>query len=127
MGITQVTAHITNLDGLKPGYEALFLVDTGAIHCLAPKDELQKAGIKPEGKAAYELADGQAVEFEYGFARISFLGNETIVKIIFGPEKVEPILGAVTLEDVGIGVDPVTRTLKKLPAISLKKIMLKNR
>lgn len=127
MGITQVTAHITNLDGLKPGYEALFLVDTGAIHCLAPKDELQKAGIKPEGKAAYELADGQAVEFEYGFARISFLGNETIVKIIFGPEKVEPILGVVTLEDVGIGVDPVTRTLKKLPAISLKKIMLKNR
>lgn len=123
MGITQVTAHITNLDGLKPGYEALFLVDTGAIHCLAPKDELQKAGIKPEGKAAYELADGQAVEFEYGFARISFLGNETIVKIIFGPEKVEPILGVVTLEDVGIGVDPVTRTLKKLPAISLKKIM----
>ncbi|MBI3501112.1 MAG: clan AA aspartic protease [Bacteroidetes bacterium] len=120
MGITKVTAKISNLAKSKPGYEALFLVDTGAIHCMAPKDELAKAGVQPEGKATYELANGQPHEVEYGFARILFMGAETVVQVIFGPEKVEPILGVVALENVGIGVDPVSMTLKKMPAIPLK-------
>ena len=120
MGITKVTAQLSNLVKSKPGYEALFLVDTGAIHCMAPKDELSKAGVQPEGKATYELANGQPYEVEYGFARISFMGAETVVQVIFGPEKVEPILGVVALENVGIGVYPVSMTLKKMPAILLK-------
>src|ERR1043165_5983556 len=115
MGLTRVTTTLTNLTKTLPGYEALFLVDTGSIHCMAPRDELIKAGIKPEGKAAYELANGEPYEVEFGFARISFMGNETISQVIFGPEGVEPILGALALESVGIVVDPVTMTLKKLP------------
>lgn len=122
MGIIKVTALISNLGKTKPGFEALFLVDTGSIHCMAPKDELIKAGIKTEGKAIYELANGDPYEVEYGFARISFMGAETVVQIIFGPQKAEPILGVVALENVGIGVDPVTMTLKKMPAIPLKKV-----
>ena len=51
MGITKVTAAISDLTKSKPPHEALFLVDTGAIHCMAPKDELVKAGIESEGKA----------------------------------------------------------------------------
>jgi clan AA aspartic protease len=120
MGLTRVTATLTNLGKTKQGYEGLFLVDTGGIHCLAPKDELIKAGIKPEGREVYELANGTPYEVEYGFARISFMGSETVVQVIFGPEGVEPLLGVVALENVGIGVDPVTRSLKKMPAIPLK-------
>ncbi len=120
MGITKVNATISNLSKTLPGFTSSFLVDTGAIHCLAPNDELKKAGVKVEGKATYELANGQPYEVEYGFARISFMDAETVVQVIFGPEKVEPILGVVALENAGIGVDPVSMTLKKLPAIALK-------
>jgi hypothetical protein len=38
----------------------------------------------------------------------------------FGPENTEPILGAIALESAGVMVDPVSQTLKKLPALSLK-------
>jgi len=120
MGLTKVTVTVSNLTKSKSGYEALFLVDTGAIHCMAPESELIKVGIQVEGKAVYELANGQPVEYKYGFARISFMGEETVSRIIFGPDDVESILGVVALEDVGIGVDPVTMTLKRMPAISLK-------
>jgi len=122
MGTTKVSGTLSNLGKTVPGFEAIFLVDTGAIHCVAPKDELTKAGINVEAKATYELGNGQPYEVEYGFARISFMGAETVVQVIFGPEKVEPILGVVALENVGIGVDPVTMTLKKMPAIPLKII-----
>ena len=78
------------------------------------------AGIKPEQKAVYELASGEPVEYEYGFARISFLGQETVAQIIFGPAAAEPILGVVALENTGVVVDPVTQTLKRLHAKPLK-------
>lgn len=120
MGLTKVTVTVSNLLKSKQGYSASFLVDTGAIDCMAPASELTKAGIQIEGKDVYELANGQPVEYRYGFARISFMGSETVAQIIFGPEDAEPILGVVALENVGISVDPVSRELKKMPAKSLK-------
>lgn len=87
---------------------------------MAPADRLRAAGIRPEGKAVYEPANGEPVEYEYGFARISFVGSETVAQVIFGPADVEPILGVVALENAGITVDPVTKTLKRLPAKPLK-------
>ena len=120
MGHTHVTVTVFNLQKSKPAYTASFLVDTGAIVCLAPAEELRKAGIEPEGREAYELANGAPVEYDYGFARVSFMGSDTVSKIIFGPDKVEPLLGVTALESVGIGVDPVTQTLKRYAALPLK-------
>ena len=79
------------------------------------------AGIEPEGKSVYEMADSP-IEFEYGFARISFLGNETVVQIIFGPDDAEPLLGVVALENTGVLVDPVSQDLKRIHAKPLKVI-----
>ena len=120
MGLTKVSVVISNLAKDMTGYEELFLVDTGAIDCMAPASELRKAGVLVEGKSVYELADGKPVEFEYGFARVSFMGSETVTQVIFGPEGVEPILGVVALENTGIGVDPASKELRKMTAKSLK-------
>ena len=120
MGTTHVTVAVSDLAKTKKPYEATFLVDTGAIDCMAPKSRLTKAGIRSEGKDVYELANGQPVEYEYGFARITFMGSETVVQIILGPEDIEPILGVVALENVGIAVDPVSKTLKRMTAKALK-------
>ena len=68
----------------KQPYESEFLVDPGAIDCMAPEGELIKAGIQVEGKEVYELANGQPVEYNYGFARITFMGAETVTQVIFG-------------------------------------------
>jgi hypothetical protein len=48
------------------------------------------------------------------------MGEITTGRVIFGPDNAEPILGVTALESVGITIDPVTRTLKRLTAISLK-------
>ena len=120
MGIIKVTAAIANLTKTGSQYEAEFLVDTGAIDCMVPGPDLIRLGIQVEGKEVYELANGQPVEYNYGFARVSFMGSETVTQVIFGPEGSEPILGVVALENTGIGVDPVTRTLKRMAAKPLK-------
>ncbi len=120
MGLTHVTTTVRSLAGRGKGYAADFLVDTGAIDSLAPAKALRKVGIKPEGKNIYELADGSPVELEYGFARISLLGQETVTPIVFDPDGSEPILGVLALEGLGISVDPKTRSLKRERARSLK-------
>jgi clan AA aspartic protease len=120
MGLTHVTTTIRRLVGGGKGYTAEFLVDTGAVDCLAPGNALRKVGIKIEGKKVYELADGSPVEMEYGFARIKLMGEETVAPIIFGPEGSEPLVGVLALEGLGISVDPKTRSLKREYARSLK-------
>ena len=70
----------------------------------------------------YELADGSAHEYEFGLARIEFMGEVTAGRVLFDPDGVEPLLGVTALESVGITIDPVTQTLKRLPAIPLKPI-----
>ena len=120
MGIIHVTAQLRNISGKGKRYEADFLVDTGAVDCMAPGDELRKLGIKPERKVTDEWANGKPVKYEVGFARVSFLGSETIAPVIFGPPNVEPILGVIALEATGISVDPRTQQLKRMPALPLK-------
>src|SRR5438105_453128 len=117
MGYTHVTVVVSNLQRSQPPYETSFLVDTGAIVCLAPASDLRRAGIEPEGRETYELANGTPVQYDFGFARISFMGSDTVTKIIFGPEGIESLLGVTALESVGIGVDPVTQTLKRYAAL----------
>ena len=73
-----------------------------------------------EGRDVYELANGDMIEYPYGFARFSFMGAETVSKVIFGPDNCEPLLDVVALESTGIGVDPVTHTLKRKAANPLK-------
>ena len=78
MGYTHVTVSVSNLQRSMPAYRASFSVDTGALVCRAPGVELRKAGIEPEGREACELTNGTPVEYEYRFARISFMGSDTV-------------------------------------------------
>ncbi len=122
MGLTRVTTKISSLHKPTLGYEAVFLVDTGATDCMVPSDEMDRIGIHPEGKMSYELADGTVKEYPYGLARIEFMGEITAGRVIFGNPGSEPLLGVTALESVGIMVDPASKTLRRLPAIPLKKI-----
>ncbi|MBI4265079.1 MAG: clan AA aspartic protease [Acidobacteria bacterium] len=120
MGLTHVTVSLKVPGSTNGGYDALFLVDTGATDSLAPASELAKVGIQPVGRTAYELADGGVREYPFGLAQIEFMGEITAGRVIFGPDGAEPILGVTALESVGITVDPASHTLQRLPAVPLK-------
>src|SRR5437868_4864187 len=120
MGAIQVTVRLRSHEKSRKKYEALFLVDTGSTDSMALGSGLKKAGIRPRGRMAYELADGSTVEYDFGLAEIEFMGEITSGRVIFGPEGCEPLLGVTALESVGIVVDPANQRLKRLPAVPLK-------
>jgi len=121
MGAIHVTVTLSWPEAKGP-FESLFLVDTGSTDSMAPRSRLINAGFNPKGRMTYELANGQPVEYEFTLAMIEFMGEITSGRIVLGPDDAEPILGVTALESVGITVDPVNRTLKRLPAIPLKSL-----
>jgi hypothetical protein len=54
---------------------------------MAPADSLLAAGVQPEGKAVYELANGQPIEYQHVHVWLEFLGERAVTRIIFGPPK----------------------------------------
>lgn len=123
MGTTRVTVSLRVPGTTDVAYEAEFVVDTGATDCVAPASQLRAAGIRPVGSMTYQLADGSLHEYEIGLVQIEFMGEITAGRVVFGPESMEPILGVTALESVGITVDPVRRTLHRVPAIPLRWVV----
>lgn len=87
------------------------LVDTGATYTLAPAPLLGRMGVEPTLRRRFALADGSSAEWDMGVAHVRLRGETLPTPVVFGGEGVEPLLGAVTLEEFGLGVDPVAREL----------------
>ena len=121
MGLTHVVVRLFN-SASPDTYEADFLVDTGAMDTMAPASDLKKIGIQPLGTDVYELANGELVEYEYGNAELRFMNQIVHIRIVFGPDSSEPILGVVALETAGFIVDPKNQTIRKLKARPLKRV-----
>ena len=120
MGVTHVTVLVRNPASPDKTWEGLFLVDTGAVDTLVPRNHLADIGLVPKAKRTYELADGSEVKMDITTGELEFMGDIVGSTIIFGAEDAEPILGITALESVGIEVDPRSQQLKRLPASRLK-------
>ena len=122
MGAAYITVTIRNPAEPERTWSGLFLVDTGATDCMVPKHHLQGLGLQPKGQRSYELANGNRLTFDVTTADVEFMGEIVGATIIMVETDTEPLLGVTTLESVGIEVDPLNQTLKRLPSVRLKCI-----
>lgn len=94
-----------------------FLIDSGAIYSVVPASILQKLGIKPLVQQEFRLADGSKIVRKKGVALFTFEDRIGGADVIFGEEEDSVLLGAFTLEALGLALDPLRRELKPLPMI----------
>lgn len=120
MGATHITVTVKNPAEPHRTWEGLFLVDPGTMNCLAPRKHLESIGLVPEGQRTYSLADGRRLELDITVGRVEFMGGFTGVAIVMGDDDAEPLLGVTALESVGVEVDPVNQTLKRMPYVRLR-------
>ena len=120
MGEIYITVAIGNPAQPELVWEGEFVVDTGAVDTLVPRQHLESIGIAPEGRRAYGLAGGQGIVMDIAGARIEVLNEITWGTVAFGDEGSEPLLGVTVLESVGIVVDPHNEALSKLPASGMR-------
>ena len=119
MGITYTPVIVSNPTDRDKAWEGDFLVDTGAIDSLVPRDVLDAIGVKPKTQREYTLADGSKVDLDTGTADMEIMGTLIGTTVVFGEAGSEPLLGAITMQAAGIVIDPRKETLQKLPTIRL--------
>jgi clan AA aspartic protease len=115
MGLTYVHASIANPARPGRGARLKFLVDSGALYSVVPAPILRRLGIKPGKTRSFILADGTEVTRSIGQALFRLNGDEGASPVIFGESGDSILLGSVSLEALGLMLDPLKRELRPLP------------
>ena len=90
------------------------LVDTGATHSMMPASLLIALRLAPLRRRGFRIANGSRAEYGVGEARFNIEGQEQTCPVIFGPED-KYLLGATTLENFDLVVDPTTPDPRLIP------------
>lgn len=117
MGITNIEATIQNPADPKKSLVRKFLVDSGAAYSVMPTKDLLKLKVKPTSKRSFILANGEKVEFKVGNAFFKYGKEIGASPVIFGEKDDIYLFGVVTLESLGLTLDPIRRELKPLPML----------
>jgi predicted aspartyl protease len=116
MAITFVKMKVSNPARPKKARVVDFLVDSGAYYSVMPAAELKALGIRSTSFEDFLLATGETVRLPVGNAFFDFRDKVRAAPIVFGEEGVY-LLGATTLEALGLMLDPLRRELKPAPLV----------
>jgi predicted aspartyl protease len=111
MGMTSQELVVKGTRGARRKAVINFLIDSGAVYSLVPGATLRKLGIRPYREVNFSLADGTIITRRVGDAYFELQGEGGAAPVIFGEKGDEPLLGATTLESIGLILDPFKRRL----------------
>jgi len=117
MGLPYIQATVANPAQPRRSARLKFLVDSGPAYSVVPAPVLQRLGIKPGKTKAFILADGTEIKRSLGQALFRMDGEEGASPVIFGEKGDSVLLGSISLEALGLMLDPFKREVRPLPMI----------
>ena len=111
MAPTHVRAKVGRPGGRQRPIIVRFLVDTGAVYTVLPERVWWSLKLKPRRSAEFTLADGTTITRGVSECRFTVQGQSATSPVVLGGPEDAPLLGAVTLQTLGLTVNPVSREL----------------
>ena len=87
-------------------------MDTGAFFSVVPKEILRNAGVHPRRRQTFTLANGHKIIRQVGGALFRYGKYEGEAPVIFGEKHDKALLGVLSIEAMGLEIDPVKKRLK---------------
>jgi len=115
MGLTDLTMTVSNPADPSRSRELTFLIDSGAMFPVVPRDVLSEIGVTPQKTESFSLADCTHIQREVGHALFTYKRNVPPAPVIFGEPGDAILLGVMALEALGLVFDPLRRELR--PAV----------
>ena len=112
MGITYTEGVLTGPTGKQATVR--FLVDSGATYTLVPHDIWRTLDLVPKRTVTFTLADGSPVRRAVSECHLKLPEGDGHTPVILGEPDDEALLGAVTLEILGLVLHPFKRTLEPM-------------
>ena len=91
-----------------------FLVDSGATYTLLSEPDWRAIGLTPTRSVTFTLADGTQIARQVSECYLALPQGAAHTPVILGEAGDEPLLGIVTLEILGLVLNPFTRTLQPM-------------
>ena len=88
-----------------------FLVDSGAFYSVLPEPAWRAIGLEPTRDMDFVLADGTAISRHVSDCRFNYQGIEAPSPVVLGVGDDVGLLGTVTLDTLGLILNPLRRTL----------------
>ena len=117
MGLTYLEVEVGNPAQPEVTEKLEFLIDSGAIYSVVPSEILTELGIKPIVEHEFRLANGAKIVRRKGGAMFKYGERVGVADVIFGEEGDSILLGAFSLEAMGLALDPFRRELYPLPMV----------
>jgi predicted aspartyl protease len=114
MGLTYVDGRVSVPGRRHRPRPVRFLVDSGAVYSVLRRGDWQALGLKPERDVDFVLADGTSLTRGVSECSIEIEGRKATSPVVLGDTEDEALLGAVTLETLGLQLNPLTRTLQPM-------------
>lgn len=111
MGMTNVDLEVKNPSQPEIRVKAKFLVDSGAAFTVLPRELVKKLKLKASFQQSFSLADGRTVQRKVGNALIRYRRREVASPVVLGRKSDTPLLGTLTLEALGLVLDPFERKI----------------
>ncbi len=108
--MTEVAGTVTGPEGAE---NVTFLVDSGAMYTVLPHDVWQALGLDATRLERFVLADGTGIERPMSECVITLPEGRTTTPVVLGEPGDVALLGVVTLEELGLVLDPFKRSLHK--------------
>ena len=115
MGLTVLSLEVANQSNPQQVETVEFPIDSGAVYSVVPRAILERLGIAPVSEQTFRLASGQTIQRQTGGALFKYGDKAGVAAVIFGEESDSTLLGAHTLESLGLALDPIRRELVPLP------------
>jgi predicted aspartyl protease len=117
MGITTLFVEVANPGEPMVTERLEFMVDSGAVYSVVPAPVLGRLGIRPIKRETFRLANGSHIERQKGGAMFKFQEYVGFADVIFGEPGDATLLGALSLEALGLSLDPIRRELKPMDLV----------
>ncbi len=114
MGLVYVEAEVGREH--EPGHAVRFLVDSGAVYSVLPAGVWQTLGLEPTREMDFILADGTTITRKVSHCLFTYQGIRAPSPVVLGEPGDDALLGAVTLESLGLVLNPLDRTLHPMRA-----------
>ena len=115
MGITFIEGTVLGPSGKL--VTVSFLVDSGASYTLLSETQWKAIELTPKRRMTFKLADGTAIERNISECHITLPQGEGTTPVILGESDDQPLLGVITLEILGLTLNPFNRTLQPMRAM----------
>ena len=111
VGMTYIIGKVSRTEGRSRPVDVEFIVDSSAVYSLLPEDIWKRLRLEGRRQAHFRLADGTEVTRAVSHCTFEIATVSEVSPVVLGGPSDAPLLGMVTLETLGLMLNPLTREL----------------